>query len=574
MANKKNTRRALFMSVMSLILCCAMLMGTTFAWFTDSVTSTNNRIQSGTLDIALEMWDGTQWTDVSETSEPIFEYDKWEPGYTQIVHLRVINKGTLHLKWQAKMNTTNQLSALADVINVYVKSDDKADTVKAAIEAIDARPSEKPDAYAEPNFHKFTLSQFAGSLTAMTQGVMAPAQESYLSLVLEMDPSAGNEYQNKDLGGIFDLVIEATQNTVEVDTFGPDYDEDATYVSQPMNISGSAPVDAAVTYYEIPLTNVAGGKVGSASIPAEAVAAEAEDLYVTFVETNVNPAVPVASNKDAKTYDITVTGLKDNNDKVVKIEVTIEAGLSNVQVYHNETPIEAVYNSDTGKLIIESKSFSPFTLVFDAKPVENEGSLEQTVPVAVVTDADEFENVALGWTGWGGYNPAAGAEQKLDSVYKFQSPDTSESVENSIYRNWYCDYYVKFVPADNTMTVLPEGSITLGGNYGGYSWVGFDNPEVEVNTFIPLLGSVLGNCDEEGTTVDTGWTYEAVVDLVKEFWCGVAEANGNTVELNGSKFVVELRLTNPTNYDDYIAVNTVTYTFGTGESVIESYNAQ
>lgn len=117
------------------------------------------------------------------------------------------------------------------------------------------------------------------------------------------------------------------------------------------------------------------------------------------------------------------------------------------------------------------------------------------------------------------------------------------------------------------MTKLPEGSITLGGNYGGYGWVGFDNPEVDVNTFIPLLGSVLGS------ETDSGWTYEAVVDLVQKFWCGVGVANGNTAELNGAKFVVELRLTNPENENDCIPVNTVTYTFGTGESEIVNYNA-
>ena len=53
MTNKKNTRRALFMSALSLILCFAMLMGTTFAWFTDSVTSANNIIKSGNLDVEL-----------------------------------------------------------------------------------------------------------------------------------------------------------------------------------------------------------------------------------------------------------------------------------------------------------------------------------------------------------------------------------------------------------------------------------------------------------------------------------------------------------------------------------------
>ena len=53
MTNRKTTRRALFMSVISLMLCCAMLVGTTFAWFTDEVTSVNNIIKAGNLDVEL-----------------------------------------------------------------------------------------------------------------------------------------------------------------------------------------------------------------------------------------------------------------------------------------------------------------------------------------------------------------------------------------------------------------------------------------------------------------------------------------------------------------------------------------
>ena len=55
MSNKKTTKRALLTSVMALMLCFAMLTGTTFAWFTDTETSANNRIVAGTLDVDLLM---------------------------------------------------------------------------------------------------------------------------------------------------------------------------------------------------------------------------------------------------------------------------------------------------------------------------------------------------------------------------------------------------------------------------------------------------------------------------------------------------------------------------------------
>ena len=53
MTKTKSTKRALLMSALALITCVSMLVGSTFAWFTDSVTSGSNIIKSGKLEIAL-----------------------------------------------------------------------------------------------------------------------------------------------------------------------------------------------------------------------------------------------------------------------------------------------------------------------------------------------------------------------------------------------------------------------------------------------------------------------------------------------------------------------------------------
>ena len=104
---KQNTKRTLLMSVLSLVLCCAMLIGTTFAWFTDSVTSGNNIIKSGNLDIELEYWNGTKWVDVSGKSD-ILTNTLWEPGVTEVAYLRVANAGTLALKYQLGINIVSE----------------------------------------------------------------------------------------------------------------------------------------------------------------------------------------------------------------------------------------------------------------------------------------------------------------------------------------------------------------------------------------------------------------------------------------------------------------------------------
>ena len=84
MTKNRSTKRALLMSVLSLLLCVSMLIGTTFAWFTDSVTSGRNTIQSGNLDVVLEYWDGNSYEEVTSTIKLFNDAALWEPGYTEV----------------------------------------------------------------------------------------------------------------------------------------------------------------------------------------------------------------------------------------------------------------------------------------------------------------------------------------------------------------------------------------------------------------------------------------------------------------------------------------------------------
>ena len=106
MTNTKSTKRALLASVMAMLLCFSMLLGTTFAWFTDSVTSTNNVITSGNLDIELYYVndDVEKWTKVDSDTNVFKLNTLWEPGYTEVVYLKIVNEGDLSLKYQLGIN--------------------------------------------------------------------------------------------------------------------------------------------------------------------------------------------------------------------------------------------------------------------------------------------------------------------------------------------------------------------------------------------------------------------------------------------------------------------------------------
>ena len=117
MKSRNATRSALFTSIISLLLCVSMLVGTTFAWFTDEVASGINQIASGNLDVVLEYknnWD-EEWKPVDQNTKIFKEGALYEPGYTEVVYLRVSNAGSLALKYLLSFNIANQESST----NVY-----------------------------------------------------------------------------------------------------------------------------------------------------------------------------------------------------------------------------------------------------------------------------------------------------------------------------------------------------------------------------------------------------------------------------------------------------------------------
>ena len=230
MANKKITRRALVMSVISLVLCCAMLVGTTFAWFTDSVTSTNNIIKSGTLDV--EMWysnDGSSWADASTGA--IFNHEHWEPGYTDVKYIEISNKGNLAFKFQLNILPVSDPVAgevnLADVIDVYLLENTvtREDVNAATPVGTLAQLMSDPDGAAYGIMLPASGSNNVADLAPEHEAIAKTGTAKY-TIALKMQETAGNDYQNKSVGGGFSVQLLATQYTYENDSFDNEYDED------------------------------------------------------------------------------------------------------------------------------------------------------------------------------------------------------------------------------------------------------------------------------------------------------------------------------------------------------------
>lgn len=227
MKNKKSTKRALISSILSLALCMTMLIGTTFAWFTDSVTSAGNIIKSGTLDVEMHWADGKtdplanedgQWTDASKG--PIFDYEKWEPGYTVVRHIKISNVGTLALKYMLNIVAHGEVSKLAEVIDVYY--------FDPAMQVSERTPLNNVTPMS-------TLKDALEMVKTTGQGNLNAGETIVLTLALKMQESAGNEYQNMSIGSDFAVQLLATQLTAESDSFDNQYDKESEFVVEVTN---------------------------------------------------------------------------------------------------------------------------------------------------------------------------------------------------------------------------------------------------------------------------------------------------------------------------------------------------
>ena len=223
MTKKYSTKQALISSILVLALCCTMLVGTTFAWFTDSVSSANNVIKSGNLDVELEYWNGSAWVDVSGKSD-ILTNEYWEPGVTEIAYLRVANAGSLALKYQLGINIISEIAGKNAAGQEFKLSDYIFFDV---IEGVNGETG----AYANRDAALAAIANGKKISAGYTKAsAMAPDEELYLALVVYMPTSVGNEANHNgtdepeiELG----INVIATQLANENDSFGNDYDEDA-----------------------------------------------------------------------------------------------------------------------------------------------------------------------------------------------------------------------------------------------------------------------------------------------------------------------------------------------------------
>ena len=337
MTNRKSTKRALLGSVVAMVLCLAMLVGATFAWFTDTASTNVNKIQAGNLDVVLEMqnadgkWVSAEGKTLDFVKAAAGEQVLWEPGCTYTLpELRVVNNGNLALKYKVIITGINGSAKLNEAI-------------------------------------EWTI----GDVAMGAEQHLAAGESNAFTIKGHMKESAGNEYMNESIDGIAITVV-ATQDTVESDSFDKDYDAGAEYpvvAVANVNTNGDTVLKDKEEDHTIQVT-----------VPAGALDEGVQSLKLEVVKSATPAGVKVASTESSQSYEVTMRDQSGNavstNGTLMTVEMNVGKNRTALKLYHDgekmtkdigtltDAADHYVYDAATGYVTMKVSHFSPFTAVF------------------------------------------------------------------------------------------------------------------------------------------------------------------------------------------------------------------
>ena len=315
---KTNSKKALLSSAFALVLSVAMLIGTTFAWFTDTASTAVNKIQAGNLDIEVEYRTSSEgdWKTLDNATD-LFgaEGTLFEPGHTRVVELKIKNAGNLALKYKIGMNVVSETAGINKDGNPYKLSN----YLKVATTGIQQYPAEDSIGammeqliFRKGNYDMWTERDFANfELEYASNGnvhELKPGKAQILGIKVYMPESVGNGANaissDKAASINFGLNVVATQYTYENDSFGNTYDKDAAY---PVIVSNQQQANDAIT-------NAADKKANISIAPGQTIT----------LDNGI-------ANEGDKSRDITFSGDGSQTVDVITNAVSAEGGQLNYQ---------------------------------------------------------------------------------------------------------------------------------------------------------------------------------------------------------------------------------------------------
>ena len=275
-------------------MCAAMLIGTTFAWFTDTASTAVNKIQAGNLDIELEYSkDFTEWIKVNDTTKLFEESALWEPGRTEVVYLRVKNAGNLALKYTLGIYNLYENRGKNVAGDFYYLSN----FVKLGAAEADAACADRAAAISAVQDSAKTLKSIGD--TGVVGADLAVNNEKVYAMVLYMPTEVGNEANPKNKSWAakvsFGIRVSATQAVSEYDSYGNTYDEKAPAVL--------AAESASYGTHEITENMQANGRYGAVQAERTAQFTINADVYAVYnrdASGTTGGAMAVCADGDSK----------------------------------------------------------------------------------------------------------------------------------------------------------------------------------------------------------------------------------------------------------------------------------
>ena len=343
MTKSKHTKRALLASSLSVLLCLAMLVGLTFAWFTDTASTSVNGVQAGTLDVQLlnaadENLEGQTLNFVkAEGNEPLL----WEPGCTySLPAVYVKNNGNLALKYKLMISGIVGDAKLLEAIDW---------TIKVGSDVIT------------------DLATFKGKLAAGTKSSDA------LVLTGHMREAAGNEYQGLSIDGIA-ITVTATQDTVEYDSTTDQYDAAADYDYAVHDVIDNDSLNAAIAQGGIITLPVSDNQVtlgNNQAIGGDTVIDMSGSSQPIQNSIRVKDGMSLTMNNGTLEKNGTFGKIRFDNKKGLDSEGETQAGIFNDMTFKNTTGgvtdmVQIVPRGDsTGKYIFRNCHFIDANVVIN-----------------------------------------------------------------------------------------------------------------------------------------------------------------------------------------------------------------
>ncbi len=484
---RRSSKKALIMSLLSLILCISMFVSTTFAWFTDSVTSANNIIQSGNLDVELEYWnkDTEQYEKVTSAIKLFDDDARWEPGHTEVAYLKVSNIGSLALKYQLSVNVVKENLGKTETGADIKLSDYLVFSVveKEIASTADLYTREQAIAAAGDTLGLKDYSSDPTILEAKT-----PVEADYVALIIYMPTTVNNDanHNGTDVPSIeMGVNLFATQAPVESDSFDNKYDDPAWVIENAKHkVKNQAELDnalkdgglvALVSNYEGDLT----------------IKDVADDTILNFAGNTVKGTVTVAEGQS-----ITLNG-KGGIDGGDGAALTVGKET-------NVTVAGGTYTSDkTAITIANTKTEAPMKLTIE------EGTAV-TSPTLIALDVmNGYSGAEIEINGGDFTATASGSYVRPINV---NGADVTINGGNFVAPNAtsYC-YFVDVSEKYNTETKTYDvGNVTIN---GGYFKSNANYGRVVVGTIGNYANRVPGTVTINGGTFEMLGTYGVLTDI-------------------------------------------------------------